>query len=259
MEDRAIRLIEDMHSVIDTMEGIKFRLVKLERFGKNMKNGTVSAKYYKNPKKLYVYVHAPKEGTELLWEEGKQKALVKHGGFPRITLHLSLYSSHFLKDNHHPVSNTAFCYFNRIIRHLHQKYNDEVDDMTNYLGIDKHDDLDCHLIEFTNDRYEVLEHIMEEDQKLVELADERNISAYKLWELNRKDYDSKLKKGKTVRITNDYAKKLRMWLCADTKVPRKLEIHDEVGLLQQYEFFEVEVNPEFAPTEFERHHPEYSF
>ena len=253
-----IALIQEMCQVIDATEGARFTLKKTERFGKKHLDAEFNVKFKSRPLNIFSYSVYPNGGSEILWKDGQPKALVKQGTFPYLTLNLGLFNYFVLKDNHHILTHTPFTYFGGILKALLSKVNTN-GNRIEYISDVSYNGIDCYHVKMFTDNYFTENITITKAETLIEFADRNFLSSFQLKTLNDLDFDDMLQVGQTIKSTNEYAKSLDIYINKKSMLPVFLDIYDEKGRFEKYEFINVEWNPNFESDEFERGFKDYNF
>jgi outer membrane lipoprotein-sorting protein len=83
---------------------------------------------------------------------------------------------------------------------------------------------------------------------------------YKIMELNRlSSPNASLTPGQVLKVPSDYGKVIRLTIDEKRKIPLIVEVEDEIGLYERYEYYKLEVNPPLTDLDFSRKNPAYNF
>ena len=251
-------LIKKMVAVIQTTEGARFTLKKSERFGNSYEDGELKVKFKVNPLEIYSYSIKPNKDSEVLWKEGDKKLLVKQGTFPYLSLNMNLFNYFILKGNHHIITHTPFTYFGKILSNLLSKV-DTNGNKIEFVGTVDYNGQSCYHVKMYTDNFITKTVTTDRSETLIEYADRNFLSPHLMQKLNDLSYDDVLKPGQSLTVTNEYAKSMDVYIEKSTLLPVLLDIFDDKGRLEKYEFLNIERNPVFDSDEFNRNYSEYNF
>ena len=132
--------------------------------------------------------------------------------------------------------------------------------MLKYNGIVSHDNRDCYSIQFDNPHFEYIDYTIQENETIEDIAWRNKISEYMILQLNKSvnDYDD-VKKGQVIVIPNDYSPKMLLYIDKVDMIPVKLDVYDEKGLYEKYEYTQVTIDPSIPAEEFSSDFKEYGF
>jgi len=261
-QDYSYQLLQQMIGEASKIDAATYHVDKEERMDGEMKAGASDVKYKRYPYSIYV---KQKKGVEVLYVDGFNhgKALINPGGFPWINISLDPMGSIMRKGQHHTIHEAGFDMIIAIINKLYKKYRPKVDktsDILKYEGIiNKHGEI-YYKLSFKNLDYKIIDYKMKEDETVYEVAKRMLIPAYRVIELNDNisEYHD-VKPGMTVRIPNDYASEIKVLMSKKTSLPEHIEIYDENGLFEIFDFSNVIINPAFDSDEFSKSYKDYKF
>jgi len=68
-----------------------------------------------------------------------------------------------------------------------------------------------------------------------------------------------VKPGQIIIIPNAYARKTVLYIDKNTYLPILQTMYDDIGLFEQYEFYNLQLNPKIAEEEFTKEYKGYHF
>lgn len=248
-----------MIKAIASTERLKYNLKTTERGKNGNANFESSVKLNRTPRKLYINL----KGVEILWIKGMngEKALVNPNAFPYVNLNLDPFGSLMRKDQHHTIHEMGFDYFGDIIDYGMKKTGDKFDTYAK-LEEEKYNTRACYKISMTNKDYAKITYtVTGTKETVVTIARKLRLSEYRILELNPtlEGYETFLKKGQVLTITNWYAKEVVMYIDKLYFLPIGIKVSDDKGLFEQYDYNLLQVNPKFADDEFSEDYKDYKF
>ena len=233
---------------------------KEERIDGKMVRQESFVKLQRQPFQVYAKQLFPNEGLEILYKEGDRTALINPSGFPWFNVRLEPISPRMTKDQHHTILDSGFDCFLDVLESLFEKYDSELDRMVQVAGNEIVNGQDCWILEFNNPNFAFIQYIPETSIMLMDLVSQRKINREMIQRKNEGlDSSSKLKAGEPLTIPNDYSPRMILSIDKLNKTPMRIRVYDQEGLYQNYEFKDVQIDPQFAFNEFEPSYVEYDF
>ncbi len=266
-ETSAKVIVDKMLAAIDNIKTLSYTMKGWERLdGSKQQYNEVDVKLNVNPQRIFLLSKAPpNKGVQILYNPDLwgDKAYVNAG---RLIPNLKLdpFGSRMRNLQHHTILNTGFATFGSIIKNALDRQKKEMPD-----GFDKYCRIDgsitwngiaCYKIIVTDPTFKYVEYTVKEGDDVEKLERQKHICGYLIIEKNSnvKDFWS-LKPGMSIKIPSSYAKKTTLYVDKKTFLPLVQIMEDEVGPFEKYEFYDVKVNPQFAPNEFTDKFEGYSF
>lgn len=241
---------------------LSFTMKKLERIKGQMTEQISSNKLVRNPLKVYSKQIFPKNGLEVLYADGSNhnKALINTNGFPWVNLSLSPTGNTMRANQHHTILETGYDHVISILEHLFSKYGEETKNMVRVTGevIWKGDT--CWSIIINNPYFRYVDYTVKNGESIVTIAKKFFLSEYMILEKNKKinDYESVIT-GQIIKIPNDYSPKIIFFIDKKRLLPIMMQVYDDIGLYELYEYSDIVINPQFHPDEFTKNYKGYGF
>ncbi|MFH2096580.1 MAG: DUF1571 domain-containing protein [Bacteroidota bacterium] len=252
-------------SMIETSRKIntlKTRTVMYERFNGKLHLQKSYVKVQHSPFRLYYRQDHPQKGIEILYVDGRNnnKALVKPNSFPWINMLFDPYDMQLRDKQHHTLFHPGFSYFVSIMEALAEKYNDKLDEIILYEGEITWNGKNCYHLTLSNPDFGYTTYTVGTGEDLDKIADKLHVSSYMLLEINEKVKDYKdVKTGESIRVPVGYAKKMTVYIEKQRNIPVFMEIFDDKGVFEKYEFYNLELNISFEKDEFSPEFRDYHF
>ena len=93
-------------------------------------------------------------------------------------------------------------------------------------------------------------HTVAPKETLYSLARKYNVPPKELAAFNNIPIETGLTIGQVIKIPEDYAKKMILYLDKKRLIPLVMKVYDDKGLYEDYMYFGIEINPVFHPDEF---------
>lgn len=255
----AKEVVFKMVKSIHDLERLKYSLKIIERGKKGFNHYESSVKLSRKPRKIYLYI----KGIELLWVDGwnGNKAYVKPNSFPYVNLSLDPLGYLMRQDQHHTLNEMGVDYFASIIEYIALKKMDNFDTYFKFEGEERVNNRPCYKIIIDNKDFAYENYTVGDNESITSIARKLHISEYMILEVNPKlnDYFHILKKGQVLKVPNDYAKHVTLYIDQLYFLPISIKILDDKGLFEQYDYHFVQVNPKIDDAEFTKTFKDYKF
>lgn len=248
-----------MSKSVTEVKTLKYDLKLVERIERKYNYFGSSVKLNRKPRKLYLNA----KGIEVLWVEGKHNgdALVNPNSFPYINLYLDPYGSLMRADQHHTINEAGFDYFVSIIDANVKKTGDKFDKYFIPDGEEIINGRSCYKVIINNKDFAAVNYTVLKGENLISIARKLFIGEYMILNLNKDKVDDykDVKAGQVIQVPNAYAKYVLLYIDKQNFLPIGVRVYDEKGLYEQYDYFNVQVNPAFEDAEFTKDYKDYNF
>ena len=249
-----------MISAARSIQTLQYEMYKWERIGGKTLHEKNLVKWRRSPRSLYLKITEPSV-KEVLYVEGRNdnKALVNPGRFMP-NLNLDPNGDLMRRDQHHTVFATGFDYTVELIEHLMNKYKHQAHAMAKYLGDETVHGRECYKIELANPNFKYVSYTVQQGENLVTIARKLKLSELMILEKNPtvKNYYS-VSAGQKIEVPTDFAARTILCLDKATHLPAMVQVFDDKGQFEKYEYKNVVVNPKFKDEEFNSNYPGYGF
>lgn len=261
------QVIEKMKVSIAAIKTTSFDFVKNERYKGKIVNSKQFVKQNVSPSKIYMHLlEGPNSGTELLFipAENGGKARVSAGKFVP-TISLSPFSDLVRDNQRNTIYELGFSYMGNLIYKNYLKYKDKGQELIDagwakYDGIIKYDGRDCHKITMENKDYAIVKYTVKEGDNCRKIAKDLLLDEYSFYELNPAIKSSTdIKPGQVIMIPNSFCQKILVYIDVATSLPVYQKIWDTKGVVGEYAFLNLKINPTFAADEFTEKFKGYGF
>ena len=251
-------IVMKMITAIKNVEGLKYNLKITERTEGKFNYFSSSVKLKRNPRKLYLSTN----GIEVLWTQGTNKgdALVKPNSFPFFNLNLDPMGSLMRDGQHHTINEMGFDYFGNVIAHNVLKAGDQFDKLFKYEGEEFINGRFCYKFSINNNDFRLIDYTVAKGENLLTIAKKFHVSEYMILENNKKVDDYKdVKVGQIIKVPTAYAKYVLIYVDKQNFLPTGSRVYDNIGLYEQYDYSNLQLNPKFEDEEFTKIYKPYGF
>jgi len=261
-KDKAYHVAREMFANTKKINTISYTMLKQERIDGEMRSQVAEVKLCRSPFRVYLRQKSPKNGVEVLYPGNKDKstALVNPNGFPWMNLNMDPYGNTMRKDQHHTIFESGFDHVVSILEHLFDKYGEETKTLVTLVDSSSINGQQCWTIEFNNPYFKYENYTVKENETVLSIAEKFKLSEYMILHYNSKvdDYDD-VSEGQVIKIPNDYSPKMRLCIERKRMIPVFMQIYDDKGLYEQYEYLNTVINPKVMPNEFTEDFEGYEF
>lgn len=247
-----------MINAINDVETLKYSLKITERTNGKFNHFQSSVKLRRNPRKLYLSTN----GIEVLWVQGTNKgqALVKPNSFPYVNLNLDPSGSLMREGQHHTINEMGFDYFGKIIVHNVLKAGADFDIYFKLEGEEILNGRECYKITINNPGFKFVDYTVMKGETIVTVARKLHVAEQMILENNKKVSGFKdVKAGQVIKVPTSYAKNVTLYIDKGYFLPVGTRIYDDQGLFEQYDYFNLQLNPVIDDAEFTKTYKGYGF
>jgi len=261
-DESGISITQKMFAKTAAINTLTCNLTKHERINGKMIKQISFNKIEMDPFRVYLKQLYPKEGMEVLYLHGvnNNKALINPNGFPWINLNLNPLENTMRKNQHHTILESGFDHVISILIFLTDKYKSEIDQIVTYNGMVEYENTTCHSVSLISPYFEYIDYTIKENETIIEIASRFKLSEHMILEKNSKvkDYDD-VEPGQVIQIPNEYSPQMLVYIDTVDMLPVRMDVYDDQGLYEKYEYSQIVVNPELSPEEFSEDYAEYGF
>jgi len=173
---------------------------------------------------------------------------------------LDTYSPMVRKGSHHTVHEVGFDYIYGIVSHIAKNCGADFDKIFQYEGEVIFDQKSCYKIVIDYTPYKIEKYTVNPGENVTDIAYKMFVSDFQILELNKgiDDYNDVVP-GQMINVPNAYARKTVMYIDEKTFLPIVQQMYDAKGLMAEYDFINLKLNPAIGSAEFTKDFSEYNF
>lgn len=254
------QILNNMFNAIKQVKTLRFNLSASERIDTKYSQATSMVKINTAP--LKIYYKDLKKGIEVLWTQGQETdALVNPNGFPFINLRLDPYGKLMHRDQHQSINRLGFSYLGNIIYHNLIRYPDTYQKYVHYRCDTTWEGYPCYEVEVNFPDFHYSTYVVKDKGETVtSISAKFYLDDYLVLSANDlSSYEDELKVGQVLKIPNGYSKYTLITTRKDNNLPVHIKVYDEKGLLEEYSFTHIQVNPSISDEEFSSKYADYHF
>lgn len=257
-------VINSMHEAVNKSHKYEYVMITSERLfnGKGYHNGKSFNRVLMPNFCIYMKILAQtNNGVEILFNKAKYgNVCVINAGkfFPNISV--SPLNKLLRKNQHHTIYEAGFKYSADLLKGVMDKmgataFNSFVKMESDVMYSGRL----CYKLTMADPNFSWIDYKVKGTENMYDIAKARNISEYLILYKNKfSSYEVNLE-GKTIKIPSSFAKKATIYVDKVTYHPLGIEMLDEEGMFEKYEFSNVKYNVSFDAQEFTKDCPAYGY
>lgn len=251
-----------MTNAIKNVKTAKYRLIKNERYNNKIVQSNQIVKQHMDPLKVYMKIIAgPNKGAEILYASGLNNgnAYVNAKSFMP-TLNLDPLGILVNDRQRHTIFELGFAYTGDLIHDAYKKYKDRSSEYIAYGGVIKWDNRDVYKFTLDNKEYKIKDYTILPGEDLVKIARKLKLDEYNLLELNPAvSKYTDVKPSQVIKIPESFTKTVIIYIDTKTYLPVYQKMMDLKGVVGEYEYHDLIINPVIPEEEFTAVYSGYSF
>ncbi|SHK69553.1 LysM peptidoglycan-binding domain-containing protein [Hymenobacter psychrotolerans] len=251
------QLMSRLSSSIENLKTLRCNVRAQERLSNgSYQQARTAMKMTFGPQRVYL---KNAKGIEVLWVTGQNDgdAWVYPNSFPYVTLSLDPKGSVMRKNQHHTVLDAGFGTIADLIKGSSQRRDHSFEKSFRYAGDTTVTGRSCYILrsDFPQFRYVAYKTVAGDTPERI--ADKFGCGDFRVMERNNLSPGEKLAAGRTLQVPNSYGR--RTIVCVDQKLmlPLVVQVHDDKGLFEKFEFSDVVANQPIPAAEFTKTFPGY--
>jgi hypothetical protein len=212
--------------------------------------------------KIYMKILAsPNEGTEIIFNQAKYgKACIVNAGKLIPNLSLSPFGKILRKDQHHTFYESGFKYSVDLLKYVNAKMgNDAFNKFAKIESDIMYSGKMCYRLTLIDDNFKYEKYVVKAGETMYSIANLKKVSEFLILQRNKfNSYETNIE-GKTIEIPSSFAKKAIIYVDKITYHPLGIEMNDEIGMFEKYEFTNVNYTAKFEANEFTKDCSKYGF
>ncbi|HVA97803.1 MAG TPA: DUF1571 domain-containing protein [Bacteroidia bacterium] len=253
-------IVQKMFQAVKKISTLRYDMKAMERIDGKMIASQASIKLAVSPLKLYS--KNPVTGREILWVTGENngEAIIDPNSFPYFDLNLDPYGNLMRHNQHHTIFEIGFSYMTNTIKGFVNKSENNIDKYFQLSGSIIFSNKICYVVNINYPKFTYINYTVQKGETITSIARKLNVSEYEILQKNNfSDYNITMKEGEIIEVPSNYSSKSILYIDENTFLPLLVQIYDDKGLFEQYEYHNVEINPFISPDEFTKKYSKYHF
>lgn len=252
------QLISRLSAAIDNLHFLRCTVKAQERIGGKINQARSIMKLSFKPLRVYI---KNKKGIEVLWVTGQNggDAWVYPASFPYITLSLDPNGSLMRRNQHHTALQAGFGTIAELLHTTGLRQDNTFSRSFRYTGDSTLQGRPCYVLRSDFPQFKYVNYKVGRNETVSTVAERFGCGEYRVIERNGLSPGASIPEGKIVQVPNAYGR--RTVVCVDPKnyLPIAIQVMDEKGLFERFEFSDVVANQSIPLEEFQKEYKGYRF
>ena len=252
------QLLTRLSAAVADLKTLRCTVKAQERNGSSYQQARSALKIAYHPMRVYVRTQ---KGVEALWVEGQNDgdAWVYPNTFPYLTLSLDPNGSLMRRNQHHGLLDAGFGTIADIIRGSGQRQDRAFEQSFRYVGDSTVLGRPCYVLRSHFPQFRYVPYSPAQPEAVGQIAAKFGCGEYRIIERNGLSYGKPVPAGKALLVPNGYGRRTTICLDQKSSLPVAVQVIDDKGLFEKFEFTEVVANQPIPTEEFSKEYEGYHF
>ncbi len=250
------QLTARMSTAIENLKFLRCTVKAQERIGGSIHQALSIMKLTYKPVRIYL---KNQKGVEVLWLAGQNDgdAWVYPASFPYITLSLDPNGKLMRGSQHHTALQAGFGTISDLLRTSALRQDDAYSRSFRYVGDTTLLGRPNYVLRSNFAQFRYVSYKAGKNETVATVAERFGCGEFRVIERNNLTIGEKIPEGKVLQVPNGYGR--RTILCIDPKtyLPTLVQVNDDKGLFEKFEFLDVIPNQPIPLEEFTRDYKGY--
>ena len=252
------QLISRLSAAIDNLRFLRCTVKAQERVDGKINQARSIMKLSFNPLRVYI---KNQKGIEVLWVTGQNNgdAWVYPASFPYITMSLNPNGSLMRRNQHHTALQAGFGTIADLLHSTGLRQDNAFSRSFRYVGDSTLQGRPCYVLRSDFPQFKYVSYKAGRNETVNTVAERFGCGEYRVIERNDLSPGASIPEGKILQVPNAYGR--RTVVCVDPKsyLPMAIQVMDEKGLFERFEFSDVIPNQPIPLEEFQKDYKGYKF
>lgn len=252
------QLTARLSAAIEGLRTLRCTVVARERVGTNYNAARSLMKVGYKPTRIYI---KNQKGVEVLWLAGQNggDAWVNPGAFPYVTLSLDPNGKIMRGGQHHTALQAGFGTISGMLRTPALRQDNAFSKSFRYVGDTTLQGRTSYVLRSDYPQFRYVTYKAGKNETSNSVAERFGCGEFRVIERNNLTIGEKIPEGTVLQVPNAYGR--RTIVCVDPKtyLPTLVQVNDDKGLFERFEFMDVVPNQPIAPEEFTKTFKGYKF
>lgn len=250
------QLTTRMSSAIENLKSLRCTVKAQERIGATINRAQSIMKI--NYKPLRIYIRNQK-GVEVLWVSGQNggDAWVYPAAFPYVTLSLDPNGKLMRGNQHHTALQAGFGTISDLLRTTGLRQNNAYSRTFRYTGDTTVLGRTSYVLRSDYPQFRYVSYKAGKNETIATVAERFGCGEYRVIERNDLTIGEKIPEGKVLQVPNAYGRRTTVCIDPKTYLPTMVQVNDDKGLFERFEFSDVIINQNIPLEEFSKEYKGY--
>ena len=249
-------LISRLSAAIENLRYLRCSVRAQERVGGKVNHASSKMKLTFKPLRVYI---KNQKNIEVLWVTGQNDgdAWVYPASFPYVTVSLDPNASLMRRNQHHTALQAGFGTIADLLRTSGLRQDHGFSRSFRYVGDSTLQGRACYVLRSDFPQFKYVAYRAGRNETLGTVADRFGCGEFRIMERNGLSPGATVAEGKVLQVPNAYGR--RTIVCVDPKtyLPMLIQVVDDKGLFEKFEFSDVIANQQIPAEEFTRNYKGY--
>ena len=251
------QLISRLSAAIENLRFLRCSVRAQERVGGKFNQARSQMKLAFKPLRVYI---KNQKNIEVLWVSGQNDgdAWVYPASFPYVTLSLDPNGALMRRNQHHTALQAGFGTIADLLRTTGLRQDHGFSRSFRYVGDSTLQGRGCYVLRSDFPQFRYVAYKAGRNETLSTVADRFGCGEFRIMERNNLSPGASIPAGKVVQVPNAYGRRTTVCVDPKTYLPMLIQVLDDKGLFEQFEFSDVVANHPIPAEEFTKNFKEYN-
>ena len=245
------QLTTRLSAAIENLKFLRCTVRAQERVDGSIRQARSSMKLTYKPLRIYI---KNQKGVEVLWVAGQNggSAWVYPASFPYVTLSLDPNGRLMRANQHHTALQAGFGTISDLLRTTGLRQDNGFSRSFRYVGDTTLQGRPSHVLRSDFPQFRYVNYRAGKNETIGTVAERFGCGEFRIIERNGLSIGERIPEGRMLQVPNAYGR--RTVVCVDPKtyLPTLVQVNDDKGLFEKFEFLDVVPNQPIPLTEFTR-------
>jgi hypothetical protein len=250
------QLTTRMTAAIENLKTLRCTVKAQERIGGTINQARSIMKLTYNPVRIYIKNH---KGVEVLWVAGQNNgdAWVYPATFPYVTLSLDPNGKLMRGSQHHTALQAGFGTISDLLRTTGLRQDNSFSRTFRYTGDTVLLGRTSHVLRSSYPQFRYVTYKAGKNETIGTVAERFGCGEFRVIERNGLTIGEKIPEGKILQVPNAYGRRTTVCIDPKTFLPTMVQVDDDKGLFEKFEFSNVIANQPIPLQEFSKDYKDY--
>ena len=250
------QLTTRMSAAIENLKYLRCTVKAQERIGNNINPARSIMKLTYKPLRIYI---KNQKGVEVLWVAGQNggDAWVYPASFPYVTLSLDPNGKLMRGNQHHTALQAGFGTIADLLRSTGLRQDNSFSRSFRYTGDTVLLGRPGYVLRSVYPQFRYVNYRAGKNETIATVAERFGCGEYRVFERNNLTIGEKIPEGKMLQVPNAYGRRTTVCIDPKTYLPIMVQVNDDKGLFEKFEFLDVIANQPIPLEEFTKDYNSY--
>ena len=250
------QLTARMGAAIEGLKYLRCNVKSQERIEGSIRQTRSLMKISYKPLRIYI---KNQKGVEVLWVAGQNSgdAWVNPAAFPYVTLSLDPNAKLMRSNQHHTVLQAGFGTISDLLRTTGLRQDMSFSRSFKYVGDSTVQGRSNHVLRADYPQFRYVSYKAGANETIASVAERFGCGEFRIIERNNLTIGDKIPTGKVLQVPNAYGRRTIVCIDPKTYLPTVVQVNDDKGLFERFEFLDVIPNQPIPLAEFTKDYSGY--